>query len=344
MKRSEISKLIKECYEEVISEDAAAVASAKAREKQEKMQWLTARKTSTDAELNDLRNSKTLSETDLEEMARIPTLYNLAPDINPEDYTGTNKAILQYLKDNPGKTKMEIAKGIGKNAQQAVNMIVKAMEEKGLIDSQGLAAEPKYKPSDGLGTGLRGRKLSPAGAKKRAIQSVYDKLMAGDEDAITFEEDDLIGADGMAKIKALVAQGGVKRGRKPVEKSDEEEFEMTDQNDDDLAMYSGDEEDTEDADFEIVDEPEINDEPSIEDEEPVISNEEPEDDELMQLINKKDELLSQLRDKKIDLSKYKELIGDIPQRIKALQTPEEDDEENDSDFIRERMQRIANIK
>lgn len=341
MKKSQLIQLIKECYEEILAEESTLTATARDREKQEKEQWLKAKKAATDAEINDLKTNN----YSLEEMARIPTLYSLAPGQNPDDFTGAIKQIAQYLKDNPGKTKLEIAKGIGKNAQQAVNMVVKAMEEKGILDSQGLAAEPKYKKSDGLGTGLRGRKMTPEGARKRAIQSVYDKLKSGREDEITFEEDDLIGDEGMKKIRALVAAGGIKRGRKPKEDvpdgeevvdnnvstddETEEDSEMYFQNDDDLDVPIDDEE--------IVDI--TNDEPESFENEPEFET----NDELTNLINKKDELLGQLKRKEIDLSTYKELIGDIPQRIKALQSGEEE-EINEEDFLKERMLKIANIK
>lgn len=335
MKKSQLIKLIQECFNEVISEDSN-LDSARNREKQEREQWLKAKKATTDAELNALRNNKTLSETDLEEMARIPTLYSVSPNINPDSYTGTIKQIIQYLQENPGKTKMEIATGIGKNAQQAVNMIVKAMEEKGILDSQGLRSEPKYKKSDGLGTGLRGRKLSAEGAKKRAIKSVYDKLMAGAEDEITFEEDELIGDEDMKKIRELVAQGGIKRGRKSKQSDSEEPSEET-FNDQEEEMYYQNDDDLN------IDEPEL--------EEPTSFENEPEfetDDELTNLINQKDQLVADYKNGKFgrvgtseSLKAYRELVGNIPQRIKALQQKERNNEE---DSLMERMMKIAHLR
>lgn len=337
MKKKQIISLIKECFEEVLKEDAAQIQNAQQKEKQTKEDYLKAKKDVVDAEMQDLQQSSSstsLYEDELDEMARIPTIFNLADGVDPEQYTGAIKQIAQYLKDNPGSTKIQIAHGLGKGAQQAVNMILNKMVEDDIVIPGGLAAEPKYKQSPGLGTGLRGRKITPEGSRKRAIKSVYDKLMNGREDEITFEEQDLIGDEDMEKIRSLVAQGGIKRGRKP--KSPDEK-EMGDINEPEEPIFD------KSNDISSPLSP-FDDEFSLGGNVKAISDE---DDELTKLEQIKDNLLNQLKHKKIDLATYKREIGDIPERIKQLRSQLGNEEEEDlfeSNLIRNRLMKLANIK
>lgn len=331
MKLFNLVKLIKECYEEVLKEDSTSTTAAKDKEKQEKEQYLKAKKDATEAEINDLRKSSTnLTETDLEEMARIPTKYSIAPDADINKLTGTNKKVAEYLKDNPGSTKLDVAKGLGRKEQAGITPIINMLVDQGFVKDEGLTKNPVYKKPERLGTGLRGRKPTPEGSRKKAIRSIYHKLMTGREEEINVDEREHLSDEEFEKLKQIVAQGGIKRGRKP-KVGGEEEPEM---------YYQGDEDEFTDDNSNPND--------GLEgDEINKFYTPDEEIDELTDLINQKNKLLDALKNKRIDLKKYKELIGDIPQRIKKLQG---DDSEVTSDdmftesITKERMMELANIK
>lgn len=338
MKEPKLVNLIRECLKEVLAEDMNQVQSAKNREKQTKQDYLKAKKSVIDTEMSDLQQQSS-STNDLDEMARIPTVYSLADDIDPNQYTGTIKQIATYLKDHPGSTKIEIANGTGKSAQQAVNMIVLKMEQEGIVTSGGLKSEPKYKASPGLGSGMRGRKETPEGAKKRAAKSVYNKLMSGKEDEITQEEDDLLGPKEMDFIKAYVAKGGTKRGR-PAGTGKTIDTPVPDISADQTSIDSSTDgyfnggADSEDEPFDY--DKDLGAVHAIDDE----------TGELERLIKIKDNLLSQLKNKKIDIKTFKREMGDIPDKIKALKAgtvPANDDDDDIFESIG-RFQQLANIK
>lgn len=329
MKRKDLENLIKECYNEVLNEESTATIAARNKEKDEKEQWLRAKKAATDAEISDLRKSKTstsIYENDLEEMARIPKLYSLNPEAKTDDLKGMFKKIADFLKDNPKSSRLQVTHALGKTDPASVTPAMRIMVNDGIIDDEGLKHEPVYKKDDDT-PGVRGRKITPGGAKKRAIRSVYDKLMDGREDEISFDEQEILGDETIENIKKLVAQGGIKRGRKPKEK--EEEPEMFSQGGEDEEYYKDD--------FDLPTDP---------DEKGFDMDSEFETDELTQLINIKNNLLDALKNKRITLAQYKQKIGDIPQKIKKLQGSEEpvtdDDLFEHSQKIR--MQELANIK
>lgn len=331
MKRNDLLKLIKECYEEILNEDSSATTSAREREKQEKEQWLKAKKDATEAEIDDLRKATNLSETnltDLEEMARIPTKYSIAPETDINKLTGTNKKVAEYLKDNPGSTKLEVAKGLGRKEQAGITPIINMLVDQGIVKDDGLTKQPVYKKPERLGTGLRGRKVTPEGARKRAIKSIYHKLMTGKEDEVNTEEREHVSDEEYAKLKELVSQGGIKRGRKPkIDGGEEPEM-----------FYQGDEDEFSSGNDNFNDDEFETNKFYAPDEEI---------DELTDLINQKNKLLDALKHKRITLDQYKKQIGDIPQRIKRLQG---DDSEVTGDDLytesisKERLMQLANIK
>lgn len=211
MNKKNIVSLIQECIKEVIEEDFST-DSAKKREREEYTDYLNAKRQSIDAEISSTKNGD-----ELDEMARIPTLFK-ALDADPAEIEALPKhlkAIYSYLKTNPDQTKLQIAAGMGKSAQQAVNMLLNDLVNRGLIEPTGLKSEPKYK-NQPQGDGTRGRKLTHAGKLKRAAQSVYDKVKSGREDEISFEEAEILGDANIQKIKDTLSSKPSSIVNKPV--------------------------------------------------------------------------------------------------------------------------------
>jgi hypothetical protein len=139
-----LEKIIKEAIAEVINEDAAKVKNLRIAATKFRQQAIDAEQAASAEEEKDLQQNKAaVAEINVNEMARIPVQYKIA-DLSKlntlSDKVKNSKGvqgIISYLQDKGQAPVAAIAKDQFNRPQQAINPVVLALTQAGVLDTVG---------------------------------------------------------------------------------------------------------------------------------------------------------------------------------------------------------------
>jgi len=139
-----LEKIIKEAIAEVINEDAAKVKNLRIAATKFRQQAIDAEQAASAEEEKDLQQNKTaVAEINVNEMARIPVQYKIA-DLSKLNTLGDKvknskgvQGIISYLQDKGQAPVAQIAKEKFDRPQQAINPVVLALTQAGVLDTVG---------------------------------------------------------------------------------------------------------------------------------------------------------------------------------------------------------------
>ena len=139
-----LEKIIKEAIAEVINEDAAKVKNLRIAATKLRQQAIDAEQAASAEEEKDLQQNKAaVAEINVNEMARIPVQYKIA-DLSKlntlSDKVKNSKGvqgIISYLQDKGQAPVAAIAKDQFNRPQQAINPVVLALTQAGVLDTVG---------------------------------------------------------------------------------------------------------------------------------------------------------------------------------------------------------------
>ena len=139
-----LEKIIKEAIAEVINEDAAKIKNLRMAATKFRQQAIDAEQAASEEEEKDLQQNKVaVAEINVNEMARIPVQYKIA-DLSKlntlSDKVKNSKGvqgIISYLQDKGQAPVAQIAKEKFDRPQQAINPVVLALTQAGVLDTVG---------------------------------------------------------------------------------------------------------------------------------------------------------------------------------------------------------------
>jgi hypothetical protein len=139
-----LEKIIKEAIAEVINEDAAKIKNLRLTATKFRQQAIDAEQAASAEEEKDLQQNKTaVAEINVNEMARIPVQYKIA-DLSKLNTLGDKvknskgvQGIISYLQDKGQAPVAQIAKDQFNRPQQAINPVVLALTQAGVLDTVG---------------------------------------------------------------------------------------------------------------------------------------------------------------------------------------------------------------
>jgi len=139
-----LEKIIKEAIAEVINEDAAKIKNLRTTATKLRQQAIDAEQAASAEEEKDLQQNKAaVAEINVNEMARIPVQYKIA-DLSKlntlSDKVKNSKGvqgIISYLQDKGQAPVAAIAKDQFNRPQQAINPVVLALTQAGVLDTVG---------------------------------------------------------------------------------------------------------------------------------------------------------------------------------------------------------------
>jgi hypothetical protein len=139
-----LEKIIKEAIAEVINEDAAKIKNLRLTATKFRQQAIDAEQAASAEEEKDLQQNKTaVAEINVNEMARIPVQYKIADLSKLDDLSDKVKnskgvqGIISYLQDKGQAPVAAIAKDQFNRPQQAINPVVLALTQAGVLDTVG---------------------------------------------------------------------------------------------------------------------------------------------------------------------------------------------------------------
>lgn len=193
MKAKQLRRLVQEAIKEVLMEDAAADKAAIDAEKiavDRKVLALMKKK----QELS--KDTSTLAETDIDEMARIAKGFKLKnDDLDTAQFAGKKVSgvalsdIIDYIKANPGTEKAQLQKQFGFVRPQITNALVNGLLDAGVLVKLGTGGEEEAPVAPG--------ETAPVQASEPE-----DMFMGGGENPLAMYFDDKPNADGSEDFNA----------------------------------------------------------------------------------------------------------------------------------------------
>jgi len=163
MKAKQLRRMVREAIQEVLVEDANKVKNLKLKATQLRQQAIDAEQAASAEEEKDLQQNKTsISENDIDEMARIPKGFRLADenfDASPyatRRVSGTSlEDIINYFRENPGADKKSLQTQFNFARPQIANAIVNALLDANVLVKLGAGGEVEAAPEPGEETAPR---------------------------------------------------------------------------------------------------------------------------------------------------------------------------------------------
>jgi hypothetical protein len=153
MKKTDLHKIVREAIQEILSE--ADISPAEKTAKDAKIRAIDAEIKALQVKKGDLTSGREeVAEGELDEMANVAVGYQLAPDVNAEDFTGKKRQIILAMQSTDGPIgKPEVAKEMGYTMinkrgevvgkQNPINADFMALVADGTIIPAGTQAAPR---------------------------------------------------------------------------------------------------------------------------------------------------------------------------------------------------------
>jgi hypothetical protein len=153
MKKTDLHKIVREAIQEILSE--ADISPAEKTAKDAKIRAIDAEIKALQVKKGDLASGREeIGEGEIDEMANVAVGYQLAPDVNAEDFTGKKRQIILAMQSTDGPIgKPEVAKEMGYTMinkrgevvgkQNPINADFMALVADGTIIPAGTQAAPR---------------------------------------------------------------------------------------------------------------------------------------------------------------------------------------------------------